>query len=304
MVPAATGSDGGGSIRIPAACCGLVGMKPTFGRVSSQPLGEGWLGLVAYGGLARTVKDSALLLDAMQGTVAGDSVSAPPPSGTFADAAATEPGRLRIAVSRKIPAGLIARLSADQRGAWERTGKLLSDLGHEVIERDPTYGLAALEFTQAWTRGIYEDSLSVPDPSQLEHLTQQMVMVGRVVVPPRRRARLVAGREATARRIMALWDDVDVLLTPGLAKTALPAEGGFGRNFLYAFNLAASFTPWTPLFNITGQPAVSIPAGLGSDGLPLSVQLAGRRGAEETLYSLAGQLEAAAPWADRRPQIS
>jgi amidase len=301
LVPAATGSDGGGSIRIPAACCGVVGMKPSRGRVSTQPSREGWLGLSVNGALARTVSDSALLLDAIHGAVDGDADIAPRFTGRYVDAAATPPGRLRIAVSRKIPPGLIARLSADQRSAWERAGALLSELGHEVVERDPAYGLASLEFTQNWLRGIYEDSLSVPDRSMLERTTRQMCAAGRLLVPPRRRDRLRAKRAAAIARILALWDEFDVLVTPGLASTAIAAEGGHGRHALIAFDRAARFTPWTPAFNLTGQPAIAIPAGIGSDGLPLSVQLVGRPLAEDTLYSLAGQIEAARPWADRRP---
>jgi amidase len=198
----------------------------------------------------------------------------------------------------------MARLSSDQRGAWERTGRLLESLGHEVVERSPAYRLASLEFTQTWLRGIYEQSLEVPDRSQLERSSRQMAAAGRVLVPPRRRAAILAKRGAITARILALWNDFDVLLTPGLSRTAIAAEGGYGHSALTAFNRAAAFTPFTPLFNVTGQPAISIPAGMGSDGLPLSVQLAGRPGAEETLYSLAGQIEEAQPWADRRPGVS
>jgi amidase len=288
MVPAATGSDGGGSIRIPAACCGLVGMKPTRGRVPAT--GGQWVGMSVYGGLARTVSDSALMLSVM--------------SDDASLAAISEPGRLRIAVSKKVPAGLLARLAADQRGAWERTGELLSELGHEVIERDPAYRLASLEFTQAWARGIYEDSLTIQDRSRLEPLSRRMAATGRLLVPGWRRRQLLAQRQATTARILSLWSEVDVVVTPGLSRTALPAQGGFGKPTLLAFNLAANFTPWTPLMNLTGQPGITIPAGLGSDGLPLSVQLIGKPGAESTLYALAAQLEAARPWADRRPPIS
>jgi amidase len=301
LVPAATAADGGGSIRIPASCCGLVGMKPSRGRVSLQPLSEDWLGLTVYGALARTVRDSALLLDAIHGPAQGDEDVAPPFSGSYADAAARDPGRLRIAVSKKLPPGLIAPLSADQRQAWERTTSLLSELGHEVSESDPSYGLVSLEFTQTWTRAIYEESLKVPDRSKLERLTRQMAGAGRTVVPDWRAEQLRRKRPATTARILALWDQFDVLLTPGLASTAIAAEGGYGKTAPVAFNMAARFTPWTPVFNVTGQPAVTLPAGLGTDGLPLSVQLVGRIGAEDTLYSLAGQIEAARPWAEQRP---
>jgi amidase len=286
LVPAATGSDGGGSIRIPAACCGLVGMKPTRGRVP----GSGWLEMSVFGALARTVSDSALMLSVM--------------SGDQDLAVVGEPGRLRIAVSRKVPAGLVARLSADQRGAWQRTGELLSQLGHEVVERDPAYGMGSFEFVQTWTRGIYEDSLTIPDRSKLERLSRRMAGFGRVVVGERRRAKLLEKRESTIARMLKLWDEVDVLLTPGLSRTALPAEGGFRKPAPIAFNLAGSFTPWTPPFNLTGQPGLAIPAGVGSDGLPLSVQLVGKPRAESTLYALAAQIEAARPWADRRPSVA
>jgi amidase len=303
MVPCATGSDGGGSIRIPASCCGLVGMKPSRGRVSTQPAREGWLGLSVFGGLARTVRDSALMLDAMHGSIAGDAHTAPPFDGTYVEAAAKAPARLRIAVSRKVPPGLIAKLSPDQRGAWERTGHLLSDLGHDVVERDPGYGLAQIDFVQTWMRGIYQESLTVPDRTQLESLTRQIAAGGRYLVPPRRREKLLAKRPVTTARILALWNEVDVLMTPGLATTAIAAEGAFGKPAPLAIDKAGRFTPFTPIFNLTGQPAVTIPAGFASDGLPLSVQLVGRPGAEDVLYSLAGQLEAARPWREHRPAL-
>jgi amidase len=304
MVPCATGSDGGGSIRIPAACCGLVGMKPTRGRVSLQPVGSAWLGLSTFGGLARTVKDSALLLDAMHGAIEGDTYSAPPPEGRYVDAAARPPGRLRIAVSRKLPPGLMARLSGDQRRAWEETATLLRDLGHEVSERDPAYGTGGLLFTQTWVRGVYDESKEVPDHSVFERATRGMIAAGRLVSDSRAGRLKGELRERTTKRILALWDDVDVLMTPGLATTAIEAEGGYGKSAIAAFNTAARFTPWTAAFNVTGQPAVAIPAGTGSDGLPLSVQLVGAIGAEDVLYSLAAQIEEARPWADRRPSLA
>jgi amidase len=303
MVPCATGSDGGGSIRIPAACCGLVGMKPTRGRVSMAPLREGWLGLSVFGGLARTVRDSALLLDVMQGAVAGDAHSAPAPEGKFLEATVTPPRRLRIAVSRKVPPGLIAWVSSDQRAAWEATGRLLAELGHEVVQRDPRYGMAQLEFVQTWMRGIYEESCTLPDPTRLERLSRQVASAGKRLVPPNRRDKLLARRSATTARILALWDDIDVLVTPGLATTAIAAEGGFGKAMPLALDQAARFTPFTAIFNLTGQPAVTIPAGFGGDGLPLSVQLVGRLGAERTLYSLAGQLEQSRPWGEKWPTV-
>jgi amidase len=301
MVPCATGSDGGGSIRIPAACCGLVGMKPSRGRVSTQPAGEGWLGLSVFGALARTVADSALLLDTIHGSLPADISSAPPFAGSYVRAASAPPGRLRIGVSRKLPPGFIARLSGDQRGAWERTGALLSELGHDVVERDPSYGLVGIEFTQMWLRGIYEESRTVPDRARLERSTRQLVGAGRRLVPNRRRDQLLAGRAVRTARVLELWNEIDVLLMPVLATTAIAAEGAYGKSAPVAVDRSSRFMPFNPPFNVTGQPSIAVPAGFGADGLPLSVQLVGRPGAEDLLYSLAGQIETARPWAHHRP---
>jgi amidase len=279
-------------------------MKPTRGRVSKMPEGEHWLGLSTYGPIARTVADSAAMLDAMHGAIAADVDHAPPFEGSYLEAAGTAPGRLRIATSSKIPPGLIASLSADQRMAWEGTAQLLTELGHAVQERDPAYGMVGLEFTQTWLRGIYEDTREVPDPAMLERTTRRMASAGRLLVSGRRARKLRERRPRTSARILALWDEFDVLLTPGLATTAISAEGGYRRSALRAFDISARFTPWTPPFNLTGQPAVTLPAGLSADGLPLSVQLVGRFGAEDTLYRLAGQLEEARPWAAERPPLA
>ena len=302
MVPCATGSDGGGSIRIPAACCGLVGMKPSRGRVSTQPAREGWLGLSVFGALARTVGDSALLLDAIHGSMPGDA-DARRRSRELRRSCrhATRPAADRDLA--QAPARLIARLSSDQRGAWERTGAVLAELGHEVIERDPAYGLAGIEFTQMWMRGIYEESRTVPDRSRLERSTRQLVGAGRRLVPSRRREQLLAGRAGRTARVLELWNEIDVLLMPVLATTAIAAEGAYGKSAPVAFDRSSRFMPFNPLFNLTGQPAIAVPAGFGADGLPLSVQLVGRPGAEDLLYSLAGQLETARPWAHHRPPV-
>jgi amidase len=278
-------------------------MKPTRGRVSPAPFDAPWLGLSTFGALARSVKDSALLLDVLQGSTASEASQVPPPASSFAEAVAAQPDRLRVAISRKIPPGLIAKISEDQRQAWDRTARLLRELGHEVFERDPAYGLASLEFTQTWLRGIHEDFSRLSRPELTERTTRQMAAAGRVLVPPRRRAAILARRPRTTTRILELWNDADVLLTPGLATTAIEAEGGFGRPAPMAFDRAARFTPWTPIFNLTGQPALTLPAGFGTDEMPLSVQLVGRPGAEAALYSIAAEIEAAQPWAQARPAL-
>ena len=305
MVPMATASDAGGSIRIPAACCGLVGMRPTRGRVSSQPHSPIWLGLSTYGMLARTVADSAFLLDVIHGSLPADGESAASPIGSFVQAAMTGPARpLRIAVSRKLPAGVSTRLSPDQRGAWDQTAHLLADLGHHIEERDPDYGMVSLEFIQTYLRAAHEQAAQISEPQLLEKSTRQLAALGGRLVSARRRDKLLTGRLKTIARINRLWDEIDVLLTPGLATTAIAAEGGFAKGALSALNVASRFMPWFPVWNFTGQPAISLPAGFGADGLPLSIQLVGRHGAEETLYSLAGQIEAARPWASYRPPVS
>jgi amidase len=302
LVPFATAADGGGSIRIPAACCGLVGMKPTRGRMAGD---GGWLGLAVTGNLAATVADSALLLDVTHGALAGDRYAVPPYRSSYAEAARTPPPRpLRIAVSTRMAPGLLARLSADQRGAFERAGRLLESLGHHVTERAPAYGAVQVQFLQTWLRAVYEETLTLADRSQLERSTRQMAAAGRYGVPPWRRDRVLGARAATTRRITALWDEFDVLLTPGLATTPIAAEGGYGRSAPLAIDIGGRFTPYTPAFNVTGQPAIALPAGFGSDGLPLAVQLVGRHGAEDVLYALAGQLEQAGLHEQRVPTVA
>jgi amidase len=305
LVPAATASDGGGSIRIPAACCGLVGMKPTRGRVSSRPGAPGWLALSGYGALARTVRDSALLLDVLHGPApGGDPDTLPRYDGAYAQAAEADPPPLRIAISRKVPAGAIAPVGAEQRDAHERAARLLERLGHRVEQRDPRYGLAQLEFSQAWFRGVYEEAASTGRRGELERSTREMAAAGRYLVAPAVKRRLLRVRPRTSRRILALWDEFDVLMTPGLARAPVAAEGACGRPAPVAVDLAARMTPFTGVFNLTGQPAVSVPVGFDGDGLPLGAQLVGRPGAEDVLYALAGQLERSQPWAQRRPPVA
>ncbi|HEX5193303.1 MAG TPA: amidase family protein [Solirubrobacteraceae bacterium] len=309
MAPAATASDGGGSIRIPAACCGLVGMKPTRGRVPSGPgssdPSSGWLGLAGPGALARTVADSALLLDVIHGPApGGDPGTLPRHEGSYKRAAATDPPPLRIAISCKVPFGVVARVGRSQRDAVDSTAGLFEQLGHSVEPCDPDYGLAQLEFVQAWFRGVYEEAASTGRRNELERPTRQMAAAGRYLIAPPVKRRLLRVRPRTSARIMALWDRFDVLITPGLARAPVAAEGALERSAPIAIDLAARMTPFTAIFNLTGQAAISVPAGFDDDGLPLAVQLVGRLGAEDVLYALAGQLERARPWAQHRPPIA
>ena len=301
LVGAALGSDGAGSIRIPAACCGLFGIKPSRGRVSNAPSAEGWRGLAVRGPLTRTVADAALFLDAIHGPHEVDAVVAPPPAESYAAAAARPPGKLRVALSFKVPPGLLAPLEGSVRRATLETAELLRSLGHEVVERDPDYGLqASNNVTARLLRGVADDAEKYLPLSRLERRTRGLVRAGRAL-PDALIARARADEAAITQRIVALWDDVDVLLTPALAKPPLRVGALDGRNWLWSLLAATTFIPFTPPFNVTGQPGVAVPAGFGPDGLPRAVQLVGRPHDEATLISLSAQIEAERPWADRRP---
>jgi amidase len=272
--------------------------------VSAAPGPPGWLGLSTYGGLALTVGDSALLLDVMQGTVAGEDPALPRFDGSYVEAAGTPPRPLRIAISTKAPPVSLTSPGPAQRAVHAGTARLLEQLGHHVSERDPDYGTAQLQFSQTWVRGIYEEAAGTGRRGELERSTREMAAAGRYLVPPPRRRRLLRARPFTTQRITALWDEFDVLMTPALASAPGAAEGGYGRAAAVAVEIAARMSPFTAVFNLTGQPAVTVPIGVDGDGLPTAVQLVGRVGAEDVLYSLAGQLERAAPWVGRRPGIS
>ena len=168
----------------------------------------------------------------------------------------------------------------------------------------PHYGLAQIDFLQTWLTGIAQEAAARARSEPARAADPPDGRRPPLAGPGPAWRRCPAARAAATRRITALWDDFDVLLTPGTATTAIAAEGGFGRSAPRAVNIAGRFTPFTAMFNLTGQPAITVPAGIGGDGLPLSVQLVGRMGAEDVLYSLAGQLEAAAPWAQRRPALA
>jgi amidase len=286
------GSDGLGSIRIPSTWCGLFGIKPPRDRVPLAPHDGAWDGLSVNGPLARTVADAALFLDA--------TTTLPAPEGGFAAAAATPPGRLRIALSTKLPPGGMGRLGAAQRRALEDTAELLRGLGHEVVRRDPDYGPTLFgEMLSRYVHGIHVDVGTMAHPERLERRTRAMARMGALVAPLMGRVR--AQEAATAARVNALFAECDVLLTAGA--TGPPFEVGqfHGRGALWTLNMVASRVPYFGAFNATGQPAAAVPAGLDEAGLPVAVQLVGRAGDEATLLSLSAQIESARPWADRRP---
>jgi amidase len=288
LVAAATASDGAGSIRIPAACCGLFGLKTQRGRVSTAPLREVWTGLGVYGFLTRSVADSALLYELASGE-------------PYTQAAGREPGRLRIALSVKIPPGVVARLGAEQRRAAQDTAELLRSLGHEVIERDPSYGLIGRNVMTRYLAGARIEAEGL-DRSRLERRTRGMVRMGAAARRLLRRA--VAAQEGDGARVNRIFDDVDVVLTPTLTAAPLQIGRYEGCGALRTFNGAAGFVAFNPVWNHVGNPAAAVPAGFDDAGLPLSVQFGGRPGDEATLLSLAAQLEAARPWAGARPPLS
>ncbi len=289
LVPAATASDGAGSIRIPAACCGLFGLKTQRGRVSTAPHGEVWTGLSVFGFLTRSVADSALLYEVATGR-------------PYVEAAQRDPGKLKIALSLKIPPGVVARLAPEQRDAALQAAELLRSLGHEVVERKPSYGLIGNNVIVRYLAGVHAEASAMAHPARLERRTRTMARFGRAASPLLRRAK--AAQEADAARINRIFDDVDVVLTPTL--TAAPLEIGHyeGCGALRTFNAAAGFVAFNPVWNHVGNPAAAVPAGFDAAGLPLSVQLAGRPDGEQTLLALAAQLETARPWADTRPPVS
>ena len=289
LVAASTASDGAGSIRVPAGYCGLFGLKTQRGLVTTAPLDSVWAGLAVYGFLTRSVADSALLYEVVTGR-------------PFVAAAGRDPGKLRIALTTKIPPGAAARLKRDQRRATEDTAELLRSLGHEVVERDPAYGLAGPNVMIRFFSGAAAEARTMADRDRLEPRTRRIVRVGNGARRMLRRA--LAAQESDARRINRIFDDVDVVLSPTVPRAPLRIGAYKGRGAMRTFNAAAGIVAFNPVWNHVGNPAAAVPAGFDGAGLPLSVQLAGPPDGEETLLSLAHQLEVARPWADHRPPVS
>jgi amidase len=296
-------SDGGGSIRIPAACCGLFGLKPQRGRVSLMPYSEHWYGLSVYGSVTRSVVDSALWLDVVSGKADGDGESARPSGTSFVEAARTSPGKLRIAVSTATGPASIVKVKPEVRQAVEQTADLLRALGHEVERRDPDYGFLPALFMPRWLRGIYDDARDLPHPERLERRVRRLAAAGKVISTDAV-ARARAAEPQFSARMGELFRDFDVLLTPTIPMVPWPLLRFEGRGVVAATMGAADITPFTVPWNVSGQPAAAVPAGFTDGGLPRSVQLIGRPHDETTLFSLSAQLEAERPWADRRPALS
>jgi amidase len=304
MLPVAQGSDGGGSIRIPASINGLVGLKPSRGRVSNAPLGGDVTGLGTSGPLARTVRDAAALLDAMAGPVTGDPAWAPPlpPGETFLGAADRPVGRLRIGRYLESPTAEAGLEPAVQK-AFDDAARLLEELGHEVEEVPP--GLLGPEVLPAFERVWTLSGTLLPVPpervGELRPLTRELRARGLALSAQQAMEALTALR-LFARRFVTVTDRYDVLLAPVTTMTPRPlgwfdADGDGAADFERQKRYAA----FTAVSNVTGQPAVSVPLHWTDDGLPVGTMLVGRPADEVTLLSLAAQLETARPWAHRHP---
>ncbi|MDX6595742.1 MAG: amidase [Solirubrobacterales bacterium] len=303
LVPIASASDGAGSIRIPAACCGLFGLKPQHGRISLAPHREHWNGLSVDGCVSRTVADTALWLDVTSG--GSEEPGAPaPPQRPFAEAARTPPGKLRIAYSTAAPRAAAPPTVSDvAKDVVAETAGVLRSLGHETAQQDPDWGMIGNNSVPRYLRGAAEDVANVPRPERLERRTRGFGRLGGLI-PDKvfEQARRAAATDAA--RVNAIFDSHDVLMTPVMGGTALPVRRWEGRGALWTVLGMSRFYPYCIPWNHLGNPSMAVPSGFAADGMPLSVQIVGRPGDEATLLSLAAQLEAERPWADKRPPIS
>lgn len=322
MVPMGSGGDGGASIRWPASACGLVGLKTTRGRISLAPNGEAWGGLVVHGYLARSVRDTAAILDVVAGPEPGDPYHAPPPARPYADEVGADPGSLRVGVLVDPPGGL-AELSPESRDAAEGAATLLASLGHQVEQAAPP----ALTDTQGFVEGLLGNFTTLFSA----FVDLDLRVYGRAIGKERLEADDVelgtwtlaeSGREVTAaqyvealealrsfsRQVQAWWevDGWDILLTPTcpeppptLGQFASPPDSPM-QGLFRSTPIVAFLAP----FNVTGQPGISLPLHWSDAGLPIGVQLVGGFGCEDVLIRVAAQLEAAQPWADRKPPVS
>jgi amidase len=320
MVPAAHASDGGGSIRIPASCCGLVGLKPSRGRVSHGPVvGESWAGSTTDGALARTVRDAAALLDLLRTPMPGDPYVAPPPARRYADEVGADPGRLRIGLHLGPGREDAPAPDPEVLAAVSAAGRLLAELGHHVEESSPA-ALVEAGFARHFVSVVVADvALTV---RQLEGALRREIADDEL--EPRNATYRRAGLAMTApdylasrawlgqwaRRMASWWaapeldgQGFDLLVLPVIA-TLPPAIGWYtAAGFEQEDARIGTVLQYTGQFNATGQPALSLPLGQTEAGLPIGVQFVAGAGREDLLVRVAAQLEQAAPWADRRPPV-
>jgi amidase len=304
LAPAAQGSDGGGSIRIPSSVCGLFGIKPTRGRISGAPLVPDLFGLGTDGPIARTVADAALLLDVMTGNQPGDMYTLPPlPAGeTFLGYASRQPGRLRIGRTMRHPIG-DGTVHPDCAAAYQDASELLASLGHEVVELDSPFGPDLVPpFEVLWYAHATLAPVGPDQEQQLRPFTQYMRERGREV----NAEQLIQAQgylQFMVRAALGVLNGFDAVLTPTLAAPPVPV--GYFEEVPPPENFERQkrFAPFAATFNVSGQPAVNVPLYWNSAGLPIGVMLAGRMGAEGTLISLSAQLESARPWKDRHPPL-
>ncbi len=317
MVPMAHASDGGGSIRIPASCCGLFGLKPTRARNPLGPmLGDVLNGLVVEHALTRSVRDSAALLDATAGPDCGAPYWAAPPGRPFATEVGADPGILKIGVTWQGPGG--EPLDPEAHGAIAGAAELCEQLGHRVDESAPEYDheLALEQFIVVWAAGCadlaetytlqaHDTTDGTVDVGRLEPFTQALYEVG-----SRLRAseylRAVHGLQRTGRQLASFFEHYDLWLTPVVTRSPPPLGYFDSRpgDLLEPLRLAGLYVPYAPLANVGGQPAMSVPLHWSADGLPIGAHFVARYGDEATLLRLASQFEQARPWAHRLPVVA
>ena len=298
----AQASDGAGSIRHPAAQCGVFGLKPQRDRVPID--GVSWGGLSVHGCNSRFVADTALFLDAVTAGPSHSPNAPPPPERPFAEAAASPPPKLRVAVAFKPPRAVAPPLLGDEsRRAVTETAELLRSLGHEITSREPDWGWVGNQITARYLGGIAADFDTAPHPERFESITRGYRRIARLVAPGWAQRRALRLETADRARINRLFADHDVLLMPIVAGPALEHGRFSSRGALRCLLGESRFFPYAVAWNHTGQPAASVPAGRSAEDLPLAVQIVARPGDEATLLSLAAQLESERPWADRTPEL-
>jgi len=305
LVAAAVGSDGGGSIRIPASCCGLVGLKPSRGRISNGPNGEGVGELSVHGPIARTVSDAAAILDVLSKPFVGDLFIAPrlARGSSFLQAASTPPQRLRIG-RFATPIIVDVPLDSEVLQAYESASALLESLGHEVIDIPVPFPEDIFSYFEIlWSSLTTAAQLEDDQFEKLRPLTQWLFKKGQEVSGTQL-AHTISGLRTISHESLQKMSAYDVILTPTLAQLP-PLIGAMRDDEDPAADFAAqcAFTPFTSPFNMTGQPAISLPLHWTDAGIPVGVQLVGRLFDEYTLIALAAQLETAEPWLHRHPQI-